>query len=208
VEKIIKKARNIVATLKGKQEILEPQRQKRQAERDRLAGYVETLEGSLSLAKKCIERSIDTKVYLEEIVGSALTDIFDMPYQFLLDPVKDKAGNLMGLKPMVSVNGEEFESPYQDDGGGCNAIISCCIRIGVVIITPSAQKIIFIDEPIAELSKDLDDRFHSWLEAVAEETGLQVFMITHASSEAGKVYYIDKVEEEGRLVSRVKLVDK
>lgn len=176
------------------------------AERETLLSATKTQEEAISLAKKCLESSIKQKSYIEDIVSAGLSEVFGVKYVFNLETVVAPDGTIKGLKPRLKEQDGEFDDPIASFGASSAAIVSFCMRIAILLLSSGTAKVLILDEPLANVSSSLQDRFKLFVENVCSTTGLQIIMITHMDQPFGKVYEVYKETRKGKSTSKVRLV--
>ena len=150
-------------------------------------------EDANSLAKKCLEGALAHKTYIEEVISSGLSEVFDSKFVFILEPVIDN-GISKGLKPRIKEGNGEFDDRLQSFGASSAAICSVCFRICLLLLSSGTEKVLIMDEPLANISPKLQNRFRAFIEAICSKTGLQLVMVTHLDEPFGTVYEIKKNE--------------
>lgn len=158
---------------------------------------------AVSLAKKCLEESLEQKKYIEEIVSSGLTEVFGIDYTFSLETVLAPDGTIKGLKPRLREQGGEFDDPINSFGAGAQSIASVCFRVAILLLSSGTAKVLVLDEPLANVSPTLQDRFKLFVENICKQSGLQLIMVTHMDQPFGRVYEVIKEGKKGKRTSRV-----
>lgn len=160
---------------------------------------------AINLTKKCLERSLEQKKYIEDIISSALSEVFGIKYTFILEQVVGTDGNIKGLKPRLKEADGEFDDPINSFGACAQAIASICFRISVLLLSSGTAKVLILDEPLANINPVLQDRFKIFIENICKETGLQLIMVTHLDDPFGVVYQVVKEGKAGKRTSKVVL---
>jgi ABC-type molybdenum transport system ATPase subunit/photorepair protein PhrA len=162
------------------------------------------LQDAVSLAKKCLEESLEQKKYIEEIVSSGLTEVFGVEHTFCLETVLGPDGTIKGLKPRLKEADGEFDDPIGSFGASASSIASICFRISILLLSRGTAKVLILDEPLANVSPTLQDRFRAFIETICKQTGLQIVMVTHMDQPFGRIYEVTKEIKGKKRVSRVK----
>jgi DNA repair exonuclease SbcCD ATPase subunit len=126
------------------------------------------------------ERQENSRAMFEGLATRALQVIFGEELAFRLVPGEN--GGQAVLDPVIrsEYGGTVIETPVLDArGGGLAAVTGFVLRLVMIILTPSARKIIFLDESFAHVGESYASRLAEFLGDVARLTGMQVFMITH-----------------------------
>ncbi len=158
---------------------------------------------AIQLAKKCLEESLAQKSYIEEIVSAGLTEVFAVPYTFVLETVLGDDNTIKGLRPRLKEADGELDDPLQSFGAGAQAIASVCFRIALLLLCPGTARVLVLDEPLANVSPALQARFQAFIETTCAATSLQVIMVTHMDQPFGKVYEVSKVGKKRKKSSVV-----
>jgi len=183
---------NSFIKISGAVEMQEKNLEKFIKERDEYLLKKTILSDSISLAKKCVEKSLEQKVYIEDIISSGLSEVYGYKNTFVLEPIVGTDGIIKGLKPRLKEGDGEFDDPINSFGAAAVSIASLCFKISVLLLTPNTKKVLIMDEPLANVSPTLQIRFRTFVENVCEATGLQIIMITHLDQPFGKVLEVVK----------------
>lgn len=158
--------------------------------RDDLCGKISTLSSSISLAKNCIVDALEKKTYLEELVTHGLQFVFGKPYKFYFRAIYE-GDALKGLVPTINL--DNFTGDADDAfGGAVQTITSLCLRIAVLLLINSTERLLILDEPFANINLSLQERFKEFIENICDETDFQIIMVTHTSIPLGTVYEVTK----------------
>ncbi len=87
------------------------------------------------------------------------------------------------------VRGNLEIEPTEASGGGVVDVVGLGLRIACLMLSrPARRKLLCLDEPLKHLSEDYVPAARDLIEAMSEELGIQVLMVTHrAGLEVGKV---------------------
>lgn len=116
----------------------------------------------------------------DDLATRALQDIFGEEFTFRLVP--GEAGGQVTLEPVIrsEYDGEVIETPVLEArGGGMAVVVGFVLQLVMVLLTPGARKILFLDETFAFVSESYTDRLAEFIAKVAKSKGVQVVMITH-----------------------------
>lgn len=180
-----------VTKVQGKLESLKAELEKVNEERQIIELELPALNEAILLARKCLEESLEQRKFIETIVSSALTEVFGVPFTFILDPVHDKDGSIKGLKPLLKQGDEEFRDPLSSFGAAVQTIASITFRFANLFLSTGTAKVMILDEPLANVSPALQNRFRNFIINVCKDTGLQIIMTTHMTEPFGKVYKVE-----------------
>jgi ABC-type molybdenum transport system ATPase subunit/photorepair protein PhrA len=173
------------------------------AERNTLAPKLKANTEAIQLAKKCLEHSLEKKKYIEEIVSSGLTEVFGTKHTFVLEPVQGADGIIKGLKPKLKEEHGELDDPLTSFGAGAQAISSLCFRITLLLLSSDTERLLILDEPLANVSPLLMARFGAFIDNICKTTGLQLILVTHTDIEVGTTYQVAKETKNNRKISSV-----
>lgn len=155
---------------------------------------VERLRASLELHEKVLgvltsvgeERQESAQRQVEGLVTRALQVIFDENLSFNLVPsVKANRAEIDFV--LVSEYGEKttvrVETPVLEArGGGMAAVVGFVLRLVVLLLTPGARRVLFLDESFGMVSADYEPRLAEFLREVADKAGVQIVLITHSKA--------------------------
>jgi len=159
----------------------------KQTELSNLTKEITILNDAISLAKACTQEIIEQKVFLEKVISKALTEVFGVVHEFILEPVyTDEL--LTGLKPKIKEGKGEEDDPMTGLGTGAQSLISLCLRICMLVLQNGTAKLLVLDEPLANVNFTLQTNLSEFIKNVCEETGLQIIMVTHLDSPFGRVF--------------------
>lgn len=64
-------------------------------------------------------------------------------------------------------------------GGGMAVVVAFMLRLVVLLLTPAARRILFLDESFAHVSAEYRPRLAEFLREVADKAGVQIVMVSH-----------------------------
>jgi ABC-type uncharacterized transport system YnjBCD ATPase subunit len=120
---------------------------------------------------------------VEGLVTRALQTIFDENLSFHLVP--DVKGNQATVDFMLrSRYGDlEIDTPVMEArGGGMAAVVGFVLRLVVLLLTPGARRVLFLDESFGMVSAEYEPRLAEFLRQVADKAGVQIVLITHSTA--------------------------
>jgi DNA repair exonuclease SbcCD ATPase subunit len=120
------------------------------------------------------------RAMFEDLATRALQVIFGEEHQFLLLP--GESGGQAALEPVIrsSYGGQVLETPVLEArGGGMAVVVGFILRLVMVLLTPDARKILFLDESFTFVSESYTGRLAEFLAEIAGRTGVQIVLITH-----------------------------
>lgn len=65
-------------------------------------------------------------------------------------------------------------------GGGMACVVGFVLRLVVLMLTPGARRILFLDESFGMVSAEYEPRVAEFLREVADKAGVQIVLITHS----------------------------
>jgi ABC-type uncharacterized transport system YnjBCD ATPase subunit len=65
-------------------------------------------------------------------------------------------------------------------GGGMAAVVGFMVRLVVLLLTPGARRILFLDETFGHLSREYEARLAEFIAEVARRAQVQIFLVTHS----------------------------
>jgi ABC-type lipoprotein export system ATPase subunit len=85
--------------------------------------------------------------------------------------------------------GQDYLIPIQNTAGGLKDVVDLIMRVLILQRCPKNQRILFLDEPLKNLSRDLRTRFFLFFKNLCEQFNIQIIMISHEPE------YIDEIEQ-------------
>ena len=128
--------------------------------------------------------------HISEITTLALDAVFDDPYALQVNFVERR--NKTECDLLFCRDGNEM-SPMDASGGGAVDVATFALRIASWSMqSPRSRNTIILDEPLKNLSKDLQEKGSTMLKEVSKKLGIQFIIVTH---EPALTKYADKVFE-------------
>jgi predicted ATPase len=156
-------------------------------------------EAQAFLIKVAQDTQNQLRFHIQDIVQQALDLCFPGEYQFQVSfEVKRgvTTGELFFLKNGQPVN------PMDAAGGGVVDVASFALRIAAWALSRD-RNVIVLDEPFRFLSKDLQPRAGQLMQALSEQLGLQIIMVTHEEAMvdvADRVFRVSKIDGRSKVV--------
>jgi DNA repair exonuclease SbcCD ATPase subunit len=189
------KANQQFAKDKAKEEILIKDWEKQQDKLSELNTLADNLlkvrtlfQGAAEATQKQLE------FHVSGLVSSALKAVWDDPYKFILEFVQKRGKTEAEL--WIERDGERMK-PLDAAGGGVVDIISLALRMAFWSLTKTSRPLLILDEPLKQLSADLQSKASDMLKSISEKLGIQILMVTHEKA------LLDAVDKQ----FEVKLVD-
>jgi DNA repair exonuclease SbcCD ATPase subunit len=161
-----------------------------------LEQQVEVAQETQALLTSLGEEQQETaRAQLEGLATRAMQVIFGEELSFHLVP-SVKAGQQHLEFVVRSRNGKEtVDTPVSARGGGMRAVLGFVMRLVVLLLTPEARKVLFLDESFSFVSRGYEDRVAEFLAEVAHKAGVQIVLITHSPAYeqwADKTYRLEQ----------------
>jgi len=137
----------------------------------------------------------DARAQFEALATRALQVIFGANLSFGL--VAGESGGQPTLEPVIrSVHGGTITETSVLDarGGGMAAVAGFVMRLVMMLLTPGARRVLFLDETFGMVAKGFEPRIAEFLREVADKAGVQIVLVTHSDA------YSDLADTEIRLV--------
>ncbi len=174
----------------------------------RVQGEVTRLQSQLELYSKVSvlltslgdEAQKQAQDRLEELVTRGLQVIFGPELSFhVIQSVKANQA-VTEFVIRSEYEGNMVDTPVMDArGGGMAAVTGFMIRLVILLLTPRARRILFLDETFAHVSREYEVPLAEFLAEVAERAGVQLVLVTHSSafSDAADVRYRLELGRDG-----------
>jgi DNA repair exonuclease SbcCD ATPase subunit len=120
---------------------------------------------------------------LEELVTRGLQVIFGTELSFHV--IQSVKANQAVTEFMIrsEYDGMTVDTSVMDArGGGMAAVTGFMIRLVVLLLTPRARRVLFLDETFRFVSSEYEGRLAEFLAEVAERAGVQIVLVTHSSA--------------------------
>lgn len=127
------------------------------------------------------ERQQRAQEQIEQLVTRGLQVIFDEDLSFHL--IQDVKANQAVVDFVVRSHygGQVVDTPVMDArGGGLAACVGFMLRLVVLLLTPGARRLLFLDETFAHVSEEYEPRLAEFLREVCDRAGMQIFLVTHS----------------------------
>ena len=147
-------------------------------EQDNQDSLIEASEVARAIAKEVQETA---HKQIASLVTRCLKAVFDDPYEFKI-LFEEKRGKTEA-KLVFERNGMQVD-PLEASGGGVVDVAAFSLRLSCVLRSknPKLRKILILDEPFKNVSKDYHQRIVNLLETLSKEKNVQIIMITHIES--------------------------
>jgi len=149
------------------------------------------------------EVALDTQRELEFHISSvaslALSAVFPDPYDLRVSfiPKRGKSEALL----LFHREGLEV-SPMDGSGGGAVDLTSFALRVSMMSLRKTIQRVIVLDEPFRFLSKDLHSRAGQVIRELHERMGIQFIIVTHEAAlteAADRIFLVTKTGPESQI---------
>ena len=122
------------------------------------------------------ERQDHAQRQVEGLVTQGLQAIFSEDLSFHL--VQSVRANQAQVEFVIRSGG--LDTPVMDArGGGMAAVVGFLLRLVVLLLTPGARKVLFLDETFAHVSAEYRPALGEFLRKICDDAQVQVVMVTH-----------------------------
>jgi ABC-type uncharacterized transport system YnjBCD ATPase subunit len=120
---------------------------------------------------------------VEGLVTRALQAIFEENLSFHLVPAVKGNQAVIDFVLRSKYGDTEIDTPVLEArGGGMAAVVGFILRLTVLLLTPNARRILFLDESFGMVSASYEPRVAEFLRQVADKAGVQIVLITHSTA--------------------------
>jgi DNA repair exonuclease SbcCD ATPase subunit len=206
LELAVRQARKRADTEAGEAQAVGRQGKAARAEVERLRASLELHEKVLGVLTSVGEaRQESAQRQVEGLVTRALQAIFDENLSFHLVPSVKANRAEIDFVLRSRYGDAEVDTPVLEArGGGMAAVVGFVLRLVVLLLTPGARRVLFLDESFGMVSKSYEPRVADFLREVADKAGVQIVLITHsdAYSDAADQKYELELGPDGATVVR------
>ncbi len=138
----------------------------------------EAITESLHLAQ-CVAEQVQTQAHAQitGVVNRSLQAVFDEPYIFKIK--LEKKRNRTEAALVFERNGLDVD-PLTASGGGVVDVAAFALRLSCLMLSrPKVRRILILDEPFKNLSKEYRPRLRQLLTALCDEMQVKILMVTH-----------------------------
>jgi DNA repair exonuclease SbcCD ATPase subunit len=124
---------------------------------------------------------------VEGLVTRGLQTIFSEDLSFHLVPGERAGQATMDFIIRTKSPGGPYDSSVLDTpvlearGGGMAVVVAFMLRLVVLLFTPGARRVLFLDESFSHVSAEYRPRLAEFLREVASQAGVQIVMVSHDS---------------------------
>lgn len=134
------------------------------------------------------ETQEELEYHVSEMVTLALDSIFGSIYQFNLNFVIRRGKTEADIT--LTKNNKEL-APITSVGGGVLDIIAFSLRVALWSLnTPKTDRVLILDEPFRNLSKDLHNKASMLLKEISTKLNIQIIVVSHS---AELIQHADKI---------------
>lgn len=132
------------------------------------------------LIAQTIQQRIHHKI--SAVVTRCLEAVFDDPYEFSIR--FDRQRGKTEARLVFSRNGQEFDDPLNEVGGGVIDVASIALRLSAILLSrPMLRRVLILDEPFKNIrGEENRQRTRSMLVKLADDLGFQVILNTDIES--------------------------
>jgi DNA repair ATPase RecN len=122
------------------------------------------------------------RAQVEALATRALQVIFGSHLSFHLVP-GERAGQVtLEFEVWSDYGGVVTKTSVLDaHGGGMAQVVGFVLQLVVLLLTPDARRVMFLDEAFAWVSESYAPAVAAFLQEVAEKAGVQIFLSTHST---------------------------
>lgn len=189
-----------VSELSGRKKALEERVVIHCAELEKLKAKEKLYNECLKLIQQVTQEvQEETTQKVANIVTKAYRYIFETDDEFVIKTeLKRKVPSAKFLIKTKKYGKVVYLDPLEEDGGGKVDVISLGLRLaGLLLCTPSLNKVLVFDETLkfVSASNRYRERTAKFLKNVCEEYGVQIILVTHApefEAAAHKIFRVDQ----------------
>lgn len=121
---------------------------------------------------------------LEQLVTRGLQVIFGTELSFhVVQTVKAGQANTDFVIRSTFADGATLDTPVLEArGGGMAAVVGFMIRLVVLLLTPRARPVLFLDESFGHVSREYEPRVAEFIRELVSRIALQVVLSTHSDA--------------------------
>jgi hypothetical protein len=140
-------------------------------------------------------QQVSAQQQIEALVTRGLQAVFDNSLSFHIVP-GERAGQATTEFMIRSQSGSDSQDSQAGSvstpgdnsvdtpvlearGGGMVVVVAFMLRLVVLLLTPGARRVLFLDESFAHVSVGYRPRLAEFLREVTERAGVQIVMVTH-----------------------------
>ena len=177
----------MLGKVESQTEILNKKRKTLEENQKSLEVQDEALEALNAISKLSEEHSI--RRHIERILKDVSKTLFgEDTFEFRFIRRKLRNQQEVHIYKVQTKDGESYQIPISATAGGSRDIVDALIRILVLKNFPEDKRVLVLDEPMKNLSKDLQRDFFSFIARLCREFKIQIIMITHEPE------YIEAIE--------------
>jgi DNA repair exonuclease SbcCD ATPase subunit len=203
----ITELRSLLDQCKGKQQQLQQTLTNTQAElkqNQRALRNHEQARELIRIAGETTQRGLS--YHISEITSLALEAVFDDPYS--LDVQFCQRRNKTECDLLFTRDGNTVD-PMDASGGGAVDVAAFALRVASwSMMNPRLRNTIILDEPMKNLSKDMQDKASLMLKEVSKKLGLQFIIVTHEEQLAAYADRTFLVTKNKKGISKVTVLEK
>lgn len=123
---------------------------------------------------QAIQQAVHDKI--AGVVSDCLEAVFDDPYEFIIR--FERKRNRTEAVLLLERDGLEVD-PMSASGGGVVDVCAFALRVACLTLQQGVEQTIVLDEPFRFVSKQYRPRIRAMLEALCQQLGIQIIMVTH-----------------------------
>lgn len=161
----------------------------------KLQSSIKTLGEELRIKKLGIDSLNDiSKIYeqfsirrkIEAVITNIIRVLFCQDnFKFAIQRKTIRNQQEVELLKSENRDGFEYFTPLANNAGGINDIVDIIIRVLVIQTFPENRRLLILDEPLKNLSKELRPRFFDFFRKLCDEFKIQYILVTHEDEYMG-----------------------
>jgi ABC-type hemin transport system ATPase subunit len=177
----VRRQRQILDRLAGKAEQVAVLGKAAEAEVAGLRDEIEIHDQVCALLTSIAEEAQETaRAQVEGLVTRALQVVFGPEMSFHLRAAEAGGQAVLDMVIRTDYQGAVTEAPVlRAHGGGVSAVVGYVLQLVVLLLTPSARRILLLDEPFAMVDSGRAVAVAEFLREVSDMAGVQQVLVTH-----------------------------
>ncbi len=143
--------------------------------------------------------------HIGEIASLALDAVFDDPYKLEVEFIQRR--NKTECDLYFTRDGNRVD-PMDASGGGAVDVAAFALRVASwSMMHPKLRNTIILDEPMKDLSEDMQDKASLMLKEISKKLGIQFIIVTHKNQLTAYADRIFKVTKNRKGISKVNIIE-
>ena len=143
-------------------------------------------EAQLIIQEVAKQTQQELEYHISEVVSTALSSVFDDPYEFKVEFVIKRGKTEADL---YFIRRKERVDPLSASGGGVVDVASFALRIALWnLLKGQISNTIWLDEPFKMLSRELQPKAGEMIKMLSDKLKIQFIIITHNQDKIGRAH--------------------